>query len=81
MKFISNRVVTAWFRNMFCSSVCIDGRGEHFPEFAKKNRGKVSQFLGSGEEFDEIQFQACCRDLGLGSVNYLEGNFSECKDE
>ena len=42
---------------------------------------KFPNFLGSGEEFDEIQFNACCCDLGWRSVNSLEGNFSECKEE
>ena len=42
---------------------------------------KFPNFLGSGEEFDEIQFHACFCDLGWRSVNYLEGNFSECKEE
>ena len=48
-----------------------------FQNSPRKIGEKFPNFLGSGEEFDEIQFQAYCRDLGLGSVNYLEGNFSE----
>ena len=42
---------------------------------------KFPNFLGSGEEFNEIQLRACCRYLEWGSINYLEGNFSECKEE
>ena len=42
---------------------------------------KFPNFLGSGEEFAEIQFNASCCDLGWRSVNYLEGNFSECMEE
>ena len=42
---------------------------------------KFSIFLGSGKDFDEIQFRTCFCDLGWGSVNYLEENFSECKEE
>ena len=42
---------------------------------------KFPNFLGYGEEFDEIQFRARCRDLGRGSDIYLEGNFSEYKEE
>ena len=34
---------------------------------------KFPNFLGSGEEFEEIQFCSCFRDL--------EGNFSEYKEE
>ena len=56
-------------------------RGEHFPEFAKNHWGKVSQFLGSGEELDKIQSHTGSCNLGWGSVNYLEENFSECKKE
>ena len=41
--------------------------------------GKSSSILGSGEEFDETQLRACCRDLGWGSVDYLKRSFSECK--
>ena len=42
---------------------------------------KFANLLGSGEEFDDIKFCVCCSDLRWGSVNYLEGNFSECKEE
>ena len=42
---------------------------------------KFPNFFGYGEEFDEIQFHARCRDLGRGSDIYLEGNFSEYKEE
>ena len=52
-----------------------------FQNSPRKIGEKFPNFLGSGEEFDEIQFQACCHNLGLGSDNYLEGNFSECKNE
>ena len=38
---------------------------------------KFPNLLGSGEEFNEIQFHTCCCNLGWGSVNYLEGNFFE----
>ena len=53
--------------------------------FCKKslNRGplriigeKFPNFLGSGEEFDEIQLSVSCHYLEWGSVNYMEGNFS-----
>ena len=43
-------------------------RGEHSPEFAKNYWEKVSHLLGSGEDFDEIQFRASFFDLGWGSV-------------
>ena len=57
------------------------GSRRYNPEFAKNHWRKVFQFLGSGEEIKEIQFRACFCDLGWGSVNYLEGNFSECKED
>ena len=40
---------------------------------------KFTNFLASGEEFDEIQSRACFCNLGWGSVNYFEGNFSDIK--
>ena len=52
-----------------------------FQNSPRKIGEKFPNFLGSGEEFDEIQFQTCCHNLGVGSDNYLEGSFSECKDE
>ena len=42
---------------------------------------KFTHFLGSGEELDEIKSRICFCDLGWGSVNYMKGNFSECKEE
>ena len=42
---------------------------------------KFPNFLGSWEEFDEIQLRTCCRDLEWWIVNYSEGKFSECKEE
>ena len=44
-----------------------------FQNLPRKIGEKFFNILGSVEEFDDIQFQACCCDLGLGSVNYLEG--------
>ena len=43
-----------------------------FQNSPRKIGEKFPNFLGSGEEFDEIQFQACCHNLELGSDNYLE---------
>ena len=48
-----------------------------FQNSPRKIGEKFPNFLGSGEEFDEIQFQAYCYNLELGR----EGNFPECKDE
>ena len=42
---------------------------------------KFPNFLGSGEEFEEIQFCSCFRELAWRMENYLEGNFSEYKEE
>ena len=42
---------------------------------------KFPHFLGSGEEFDDIQFRMCFCDFGWGSVNNLKGNISERKEE
>ena len=52
-----------------------------FQNLPRKIGEKFSNFLGSGEDFDEIEFQAYCRNLRLGSVNYLKGKFSKCKED
>ena len=48
-------------------------QGWTFSSIRQESLGKSSQFLGSWEKFDETQFRACCRNLGWGSVNFLEG--------
>ena len=52
-----------------------------FQNFPRIIGEKFLNFLGSWEEFDEIQFCACFFNLGWRSVNYLAGNFAECKEE
>ena len=60
----------------------VDRAGVNIFQNSPRNIGeKFPNFLGYGEEFDEIQFHARCRDLGRGSDIYLEGNFSEYKEE
>ena len=47
----------------------------------EESLGESWPFLGSGEEFDETQLHACCRDLPGEVLTTGRGNFSECNNE